>query len=140
MEEVQDTEGINSKLQNPRDWGMDVLHFWAYSVHEDAFSLSKPPREFTGSISFVLDRKQQHCGLFLLPIPDDPEVHIMKNREYILLSRSQVPEKGSDWFHKRLFDAEIFNAGPWCLLNVMLIEWTDDHAERIRIFQIHEDA
>jgi hypothetical protein len=39
-----------------------------------------------------------------------------------------------------LFDTRKFQAKPWCLLNVMLIEWKGESAERLAIAQIHEDA
>ncbi|KAL6159069.1 hypothetical protein ACJQWK_04021 [Exserohilum turcicum] len=38
------------------------------------------------------------------------------------------------------FAADVFAPGPWKMLNVMLIKWVGDHAERVAIARIHEDA
>jgi hypothetical protein len=38
------------------------------------------------------------------------------------------------------FDDEHFQDGPWKMLNVMLIRWHGDYAERVAIARIHEDA
>jgi hypothetical protein len=38
------------------------------------------------------------------------------------------------------FDAKPFAPGPWKMLNVMIIRWHGDHAERVAIARIHEDA
>ena len=38
------------------------------------------------------------------------------------------------------FDDEVFEEGPWKMLNVMLIKWVGEDAERVAIARIHEDA
>jgi hypothetical protein len=38
------------------------------------------------------------------------------------------------------FDAKYFKDGPWKMLNVMIIRWHGDYAERVAIARIHEDA
>jgi hypothetical protein len=38
------------------------------------------------------------------------------------------------------FDEELFEPGPWKMLNVLLIRWVGEHAERVAVARIHEDA
>lgn len=38
------------------------------------------------------------------------------------------------------FDEEVFTPEPWKVLNVILIKWVGDHAERVAVARIHDDA
>lgn len=38
------------------------------------------------------------------------------------------------------FDEDVFGEGEWTMLNVMLIKWVGEHAERVAVGRIHEDA
>jgi hypothetical protein len=74
------------------------------------------------------------------------------HRELVALSRSQYPSvttrpivlfQGHSTVAENygiLFDHKHFQQKSWCLLNIMLIEWTGSEAERVTIGQMHIDA
>lgn len=39
-----------------------------------------------------------------------------------------------------IYDPTRFPMYTWCLLNVMLVDWEGDYAERIAVGQLHADA
>jgi hypothetical protein len=83
--------------------------------------------------------------------------------EYVLLSRNvrheaskqpatpmiptYHPPNSSIWngerflWHEEIedFDPEVYAKGPWKMLNIMLIKWHGDYAERVAVGRIHED-
>lgn len=38
------------------------------------------------------------------------------------------------------FNEDIFSSGPWKMLNVMLIRWVGEYAERVAVARIHEEG
>lgn len=114
--------------------------------------------------SQLLNDKEQHCGVIM-----DFESSISAPSstgpfEFILLSRNLRREPAEQtrrpalptmhppgtpiWDGERFlwdqevvdFDDDLFESGPWKMLNVMLIKWVGGHAERVAIARIHEDA
>jgi hypothetical protein len=116
------------------------------------------------SCSSLFNEENKHCGVIM-----DFESSISKPSsigpyEMILLSRSVRREHSPEtwrpalntmhppgtpiWDGERFvwdelvedFDAKHFEDGPWKMLNVMIIRWHGDYAERVAIARIHEDA
>lgn len=58
--------------------------------------------------------------------------------EFMLMSRSENNRSG--WNEAVLCDEDIFVRRSWCMLNVMLIQWSGETAERLGVGVIHEDA
>jgi hypothetical protein len=102
----------------------------------------------------IIYTNQQTCGyLHSFPGTLSPPTRAQNHRELVALSLS---EPGST--HNRaprvffrgtstesdnysiLFDHKTFKRKPWCLLNIMLVEWKGSEAERVTIGQIHIDA
>lgn len=143
----------------------NTLRFSAQAISADAFSseqLHYQDKEIPGCQ--LLDAQNRHCGVIMdrhaalsEPCSDGPF-------EFILLSRNlrREPEahtrrpanptihppgtpiwdgEGFVWDQVVVdFDDEAFEEGPWKMLNVMLIKWVGEHAERVAIARIHEDA
>ena len=139
---------------NSNKWYQDILYFWAYCVRENQFPLAKSSK-FQGADEAhiywygipLFNPHFEHCGKLFGNLDGRALKHRNPEKcEYVLLSRSQFP-KFSLWpakqktaFERSFFDAQTFKVRPWCLLNVMLIEWKDQRAERLAICQIREDA
>lgn len=90
----------------------------------------------------------EHCGmLYGLEAQENRQG---RDQELVLLSRTQLPwceglEPGEDdkleeALDSLPFDHAKFQPTEWCLMNVMLVEWTDGRAERLTIGYIHETA
>lgn len=142
-----------------------TLRFTASTISADGFTceqLHYQDREIP--CSQLLNDNEQHCGVIM-----DFESSISTPSstgpfEFVLLSRNlrrkpaeltrrpalpTIHPPGTPiWDGARFlwdeevvdFDEELFKAGPWRILNVMLIKWVGEHAERVAIARIHEDA
>jgi hypothetical protein len=145
----------------------NTLRFNASTISADGFTteqLHYQDREIP--CSQLLDDKQQHCGVVMdfEHVISEPS-SVPGTYEFVALSRSlrrqepathnrratnpTVHPMGTPiWDGERFvwdevvadFDETVFDEGPWKMINVMLIKWTGEHAERIAIARIHEDA
>lgn len=142
----------------------DTLRFAASTISADGFTadqLHYQNREIP--CSQLLNDKDQHCGVIM-----DYESTISQPSstgpfEFVLLSRNLRREHSERTRRPSLplmhppgtpiwdgehfvwdeevadFDDDLFQPGPWKMLNVMLIKWVGEHAERVAIARIHED-
>jgi hypothetical protein len=143
----------------------NTLRFTASTIPADGFTseqLHYQDKEIP--VCELLDDKNQHCGVIMdrhasisSPSSDGPF-------EFVLLSRNLRREAPSHtrrssnptihppgtpiWDGERFvwdevvvdFNDEVFADGEWKMMNVMLIKWVGEHAERVAIARIHEDA
>ena len=145
----------------------NTLRFNASTISADGF-VSEPLYYQDKEIpcSQLLDDKEQHCGVMMdyESVISEPSP-IPGTYEFVALSRnlrrnepaphnrraanSTVHPMGTPiWDGERFvwdqvvadFDENVFEDGPWKMLNVMLIKWVGEHAERIAIARIHEDT
>jgi hypothetical protein len=141
------------------DFGPNVLQFWTGAVGEDAFTvaenggtpLSSPEHANVPSKQVVcrmLDRRNRYCGLLFRPrLKTRYRGKTAGRLEFILVAsfgESQERRKGLQTIDAKLrpFDEQEF---PWRgpgsgLVNIMLIEWFDELAERLTVAQIHRQA
>jgi hypothetical protein len=142
-----------------------TLRFTASAISAEGFTaeqLHYQAREIP--CSQLINKKAQHCGVIM-----DFESSISKPSttgpfEFVLLSRNlrRAPDDNTRrpanptmhppgtpiWDGEHFVwdeqvvdhDDEVFADGPWKMLNVMLIKWVGEHAERVAIARIHEDA
>jgi hypothetical protein len=146
------------------DLGPNVLQFWAEVVDAAAFRFSKnPPRDYLSSedhthvqspqaVIRLLDRHGRHCGLWF-DVSDADTIftagaRLKRRRDMIAISRldeSTVPgRKGPSRVEGEisLFDNEEFisEGSGSGIVNVLVVEWDFDVAERCTVAQIHEQA
>lgn len=124
--------------------GQDILHFWTQTVESHHFKLSRhlsPPLQ-------IWNAEGIHCGI-LFDHPGLDYNYVSGTSEFVLLSRTKRPTEtntrgikitNSMGQYETIFDHRKFEQRPWCLMNVMLVQWNEDYAERISLGQIHEDA
>jgi hypothetical protein len=145
----------------------NTLRFNAATISADGFATEPLHyRDQEIPCSQLLDDKEQHCGVIMdfESIISEPSP-VPGTYEFVALSRSlrrlmpsphnrratnpTVHPMGTPiWDGERFvwdqvvsdFDEDVFEEGPWKVLNVMLIKWVGEHAERIAIARIHEDA
>jgi hypothetical protein len=143
----------------------NTLRFTASTISADSFrSEQLQYQDKDIPCSELLDEKKQHCGVIMDFLSSLDEPSPVGPFEFVLLSRNLRCEPSSHtrrpsnptihppgtpiWDGERFvwdqvvvdFDDEVFEDGPWKMLNVMLIKWVGDHAERVAIARIHEDA
>ena len=143
----------------------NALRFTAQTIPADGFSAEQ--LEFDGKripCSHLINSKNQHCGVIM-----DFEESISAPSssgpfEFVLVSRnlrrtpathtrrpasSTIHPPGTPIWHDGRFiwdqevadyDEDLFDSGAWKMLNVILIKWVGDHAERVAVARIHEDA
>lgn len=142
------------------DFGPNVLQFWAYAAHVESFQfadiegtlISEPEHGNQRGHQYVnslLDPRRKHCGLVFKPqsrsrYREDIDPGSM---EYILISSFRDSGRRRDGVETidqsvKPFDPHAF---PWRgkgsgLVNVMLIEWFGDIAERLTVAQINRQA
>ena len=124
--------------------GQDILHFWAQTVESHHFKLSRhlsPPLQ-------IWNAEGIHCGI-LFDHPGLDYNYVSGTSEFVLLSRTKRPTETNTrgieivngmGQYETIFDHRKFEQRPWCLMNVMLVQWKEDYAERISLGQIHEDV
>ncbi|KAL6712248.1 hypothetical protein ACN47E_000125 [Coniothyrium glycines] len=142
----------------------NMLQFTAAAIPAEGFEaeqLHYQDKEI--ACSRLLNEKDQHCGVIM-----DYESVISQPSstgpyEFVLLSRNLRREPAEEtkrpklpimhppgtpiWDGERFvwdkeimdFDDGVYEMGEWKMLNVMLIKWVGDHAERVAIARIHED-
>ncbi|KAF2036533.1 hypothetical protein EK21DRAFT_51809 [Setomelanomma holmii] len=112
----------------------------------------------------LFNDKDQHCGVVMdFHAAITQPVHVPGSYEFVLLSRNvrreptthrrpanplTHPPETPIWDGERFvwdqqvvdFDDAIYEDGPWKMLNVILIQWVGEHAERVALARIHEDA
>lgn len=142
-----------------------TLRFAAYTIPADGFTAEQ--LHYDGKkipCSHLINEKDQQCGVIM-----DFEESISAPSstgpfEFVLVSRNRRQEPATStrrpivstihppgtpiWDGSRFvwdqeiidFDENVYQAGPWKMLNVILIKWVDDHAERVAVARIHEDA
>ncbi len=143
----------------------NTLRFSAPTIPADGFIAEQLVRDEKDiPCSQLLNEKNQHCGVIMDYESSISEPSSTGPFEFVLLSRnlrrehSEKARRPSDstthpagtpiWDGERFmwdeevvdFDDECFEPGPWKMLNVMLIKWVGDYAERVAIARIHEDA
>ncbi|OCK75979.1 hypothetical protein K432DRAFT_157390 [Lepidopterella palustris CBS 459.81] len=148
------------------DYNSDTLQFWAYTIPATGFTteqLEYPSGKKIPS-SQLINNRDQHCGVIMDYEKNFPKPNQTGPYELVLLSRSlyRKPKFDSErptkptihppgtpiWDDTQFvwdqevadFDEHIFEQGPWKVLNVLLIKWTDGFSERVAIGRIHEDA
>ena len=134
---------------------LDMLYFQAFVASLSSFKsiYNEVKAKFHDNLTFTSlnDIYSQRCGLlFASNLSSNTRKADVRHCEFILLSRYHRSAKdffdtepASKPFTPRyhiICDSGIFPFSPWCLLNVMLIEWKGDWAERLAIGLIHEDA
>lgn len=139
-----------------------ILHFETEAVqmhhfHPRAFKsidwrIRESPRSpqilICNKVVQILDRTGHHCGTVLGYFDERIKNCDPKFCDYILLSRSPYPavydQSSGVWkpdpCAEAVFDHQAYLHSNTCILNVMLIVWIGDLAERIALCQIHEDA
>jgi len=142
------------------DFGPNVLQFWAYTVDIESFQfadiegtlISEPEhgnKRGEQYVNSLLDPRRKHCGLLFKPQSRSRYRGMMnkESMEYVLISSFTDSERrryGIETIDSSVkpFDPHAF---PWRgegsgLVNVMLIEWFGDIAERFTVAQINRLA
>ncbi|USP81606.1 hypothetical protein yc1106_08880 [Curvularia clavata] len=144
----------------------NTLRFTAATISAEGFTAEQ--LEHDGKeipCSHLINEDDQHCGVIMDYESSISQPSSTGPYEFILLSRNlwrkpspenrrpvglttMHPSGTPIWSQDHFlwdevvddFAAEQFEAGPWKMLNVMLIKWVGEHAERVAIARIHEDA
>lgn len=147
------------------DVDSNTLQFSAYTIPADGFTAEQLHYERKKiPCSHLFNASKQHCGVIMdfeesisTPSSTGPFefVLVSRNMRREPLTRTRRPVVPSIhppgtpvWDGARFvwdqevvdFDEDVFAPGPWKVLNVMLIKWVDNHAERVAVARIHEDA
>jgi heterokaryon incompatibility protein (HET) len=152
------TDSVHHGVAGP-DLGPNVLQFWTEAVESGAFSV----RELTGpsltdidhaniatkqTVTKLFDKENQYCGLLFKTTMKTKRIRKHKRPlEFILISSFGESKDRRSGFQTtdtklRPFDESKF---PWRgagsgLVNVILIEWYDEIAERLSVARIHKQA
>ncbi|KAF2706260.1 hypothetical protein K504DRAFT_447973 [Pleomassaria siparia CBS 279.74] len=143
----------------------NTLFFTAYTIPAEGFSIEQLTYENKEiPCSHLINESKQHCGVIMdfeeaisAPSSTGPFEFILVSRnlrrEPLTHTRRPAvptihPPGTPIWDGTRFvwdqevvdFDEEVFATGPWKVLNVVLIKWVGDHAERVAVARIHEDA
>lgn len=155
---IQYSERVLYDVSGP-DFGPNVLQFWAYTADSNSFkfagldgTLITDPEHgnIPGKqvVTSLLDLRGKHCGLMFKPQVKTRYRGAFGNfLDYVLISSFGDTEERRGGVKTmdpelRPFDERAF---PWKgkgsgLVNLMLIEWFDDVAERLAVAQIHRQA
>ncbi|KAF2494811.1 hypothetical protein BU16DRAFT_434204, partial [Lophium mytilinum] len=158
----------NEPLSDPSDEvdaNSGTLQFWTQTISARGWAVEQLKRS-KGQIpcSHLVNPKGKHCGVVMDYEHALPNFDAGAKYEFALLSRNISQEPISTvkrsktptihppgtpiWENKRFlwnedvvdYDPREYKAGPWALLNVLLIKWEDGKAERVGVARIHEDA
>jgi len=152
--------GSDSKTQS------NTLRFTAATISAEGFSAEQ--LDHNGKdipvCHLINEDDNKHCGVIMDYESTISQPSSTGPYEFVLLSRSlwrkPCPENrkpglntmhppgtpiwDGDAFlwdqHVDDFDAEFFPSGPWSMLNVMLVRWNGEFAERVAVARIHEQA
>jgi hypothetical protein len=142
-----------------------TLQFWTQTISATGYMVEQLKRS-SGPIpcSHLINAKGKHCGVIMEFETALPNLSNGDKYEFALLSRNITPEPISTmkrpriptyhppgtpiWEKKRFLwtedvvehDPREYKAGPWAMLNVLLIKWEGGKAERVGVARIHEDA
>jgi hypothetical protein len=143
----------------------NTLRFTASTISAEGFEADQ--LEHQGKeipCSTLLNPENKQCGVIMDFESSFSEPSSTGPYEIVLLSRNVRREHSLDnrrpasnimhppgtpiWDGERFvwdevvhdFDEKHFADGPWKMLNVMIIRWHGDYAERVAIARIHEDA
>ena len=152
------SERVLSGFSGP-DFGPNVLQFWAYTVDCDSFAIASrggalitDPEHGNMSgrqvVEIMLGSKGVHCGLMFKPQAKTRYRGASgKFLDYVLMSSfgdARERRSGIKTIDAVLkpFDERAF---PWKgegsgLVNLLMMEWFDDVAERLTVAQIHRQA
>jgi len=152
------SERVLPRVAGP-DLGPNILQFWTYAVSGDAFRMAEldgtplcDPKHanIAGKqvVSRMLDAKDRYCGLLFKPaVKARYRNKSAGHLEFILIcsfGESDERRLGLRTMNTNLrpFDERAF---PWKgkgsgLVNLMIIEWFDEVAERVSVAQIHRQA
>jgi len=153
----------------PRGYDADTesntLQFSAFTIPADGFTAEqlRHDRKLI-PCSHLINEQKEHCGVIMdfeesisAPSSTGPFEFVLVSRnvrrEPLTHTRRPVistvhPPNTPIWDGDRFiwdqevvdFDENVFTPGPWKVLNVILIKWVGDHAERVAVARIHEDA
>lgn len=142
----------------------NILRFTASTISAEGFhaeQLHYDDKEIP--CSRLITEKEQHCGVIMDFESTISQPSSTGPYELVLLSRNLRREPDTETRRPRtntmhppgtpiwngegfVWDAEvvdcddsIYETGPWKMMNVMLIRWDGDFAERVAIVRIHED-
>lgn len=142
----------------------NTLSFWAWTVpcaafppssfHEVTLESNDPDKNHQDDkeMAKIYDSSGKRSGVHFGNLEGVAfNAHDSTECEYILLSKSDYPEDflrgladhcevDTEQYCANLFDHADFSPSPWCLLNVMLIEWRGSYAKRVGLCQIHVEA
>ena len=151
------SDKVLSGISGP-DFGPNVLQFWTFATSADSFAISRRESVITDpehgniagkqDVTGVLDSRGKHCGLLFKPQAKTRyRASGGRHYEFILISsfgdarerRGGIKTMDSS---VKPFDEYAF---PWKgegsgLVNLMLVEWFDDIAERLTMAQMHRQA
>jgi hypothetical protein len=142
-----------------------VLRFAASTISAAGFTAEQLSYNGTDMpCSQLLSPAGKHCGVIMDREAAISEPSSTGPYEFVLLSRNLRHEAAEQtrrprtstmhppgtpvWDGERFvwdeevvdFDDDEFESGPWKMMNVMLIRWNGEFAERVAIARIHEDA
>ncbi|KAF2188869.1 hypothetical protein K469DRAFT_724234 [Zopfia rhizophila CBS 207.26] len=90
------------------------------------------------NLPWVQSRHTTHCEFVLLSRTDQDEV----TQANIEVYRDNLPLEyhSSSEFYEGIFDTGRYRYKRWCALNILLVEWKGDFAERVAVRQMHSNA
>ncbi|KAJ3538980.1 hypothetical protein NM208_g5667 [Fusarium decemcellulare] len=146
-----------------------ALIFDAPSVGVDMYTISAPQPDpsratqpfsdfFTNTLRgqlWIYDAAGHHCGSIRGPATWAPSEDGFY--EFVLLSRSDQDKvtqadvdgyrdnlpleyPSAEEYYEEVFDTSVYEHKPWWALNILLVEWKGDLAERVAAGQLHVDA
>ncbi|KAF4986249.1 hypothetical protein FDECE_16050 [Fusarium decemcellulare] len=146
-----------------------ALIFDAPSVGVDMYTISSPqpdPSRATQPFSnsfintlrgqlWIYDATGHHCGSLRGPETWAPSADVVY--EFVLLSRSDQDKvtqadvdgyrdnlpleyPSAEEYYEEIFDTSVYGHKQWWALNILLVEWKGDLAERVAVGQLHVDA
>ncbi|KAH7379651.1 heterokaryon incompatibility protein-domain-containing protein [Cadophora sp. MPI-SDFR-AT-0126] len=154
QQQLFDTKGVLShpSLASRAGSGIDVLSFRAEAVSFEGFRAIKHQiKGIKSPVISILDPQGRNCGIHYGE-PFFTDSADLRKMELILLSRfrqSKTTWEGSRVFsmahgiqtiYQLVFHDEAYPFSEWSLLNIMLIQWKGDQAERLNIGLMHERA
>ncbi|KAH7135492.1 hypothetical protein B0J11DRAFT_160856 [Dendryphion nanum] len=143
----------------------DTLRFSAQTISAEGFTAEQLHYEEEKiPCSQLINNKYQLCGVIMDFEESISEPSTNGPYEFVLLSRNlrsetvrqprgpvhptTHPSGTPIWNRERFswsqevvdFNEDIFSSGPWKMLNVMLIRWVGEYAERVAVARIHEEG